>query len=98
MGGAERGQEDQKILTKGTSIRKLYHALVHTLMCFVTWVGMNAKLTWIFAPNQGLYLVSESSEAADVWVDMLLLSSYAVQSRGEEALAVALTPHGAVKG
>ncbi|GAX80584.1 hypothetical protein CEUSTIGMA_g8021.t1 [Chlamydomonas eustigma] len=40
----------------------------------------------------GVYMVAESAECAESWVDAVLLSAHVVQSRGEDALAIALTP------
>jgi hypothetical protein len=39
-----------------------------------------------------VYLVADSADAADAWVDALVLAQHLVVSRSHEALAEALTP------
>lgn len=41
---------------------------------------------------QGVYLVAEDADAADAWVDALLLAHHLVASRSQEGLAEALLP------
>lgn len=40
----------------------------------------------------GVYLVADSADAADAWVDALVLAQHLVSTRSNEALAEALTP------
>lgn len=41
---------------------------------------------------QGVYLVADSADAADAWVDALILAQHLVTSRSADALADVLTP------
>lgn len=41
---------------------------------------------------QGIYLVADDSDAADAWVDALVLCQHLVASQGSEALEEALVP------
>jgi hypothetical protein len=43
-------------------------------------------------PPQGVYLVADTADAADAWVDALVLGQHLVATRSHEALAEALTP------
>ena len=46
-----------------------------------------------FLPSvQGVYLVADTAESADAWVDALVLAQHLVQTRSSEALADALMP------
>lgn len=57
----------------------------HTLRC---------ALLCLSPLHQGVYLVAETAEAADAWVDALLLCHHIVNTRSPETLAQALAPTG----